>query len=115
MNYAATLPKNEQKARSMMIEEWIKMVDGGITEEEFDNAVKYTIGIYQISQQSNSSLRDQYARNILMGRGLDYIEKFPELVRTTTLEQVKSIAAEFTMPDGIALGVVRAITNETVK
>ncbi|MBT5304049.1 MAG: insulinase family protein [Candidatus Scalindua sp.] len=112
INYAATLPENEEKARDMILKEWGKMVDGEITEKEFENAIKYTIGKHQISLETNAALRNQYAQNVLTGRGLNYIKLFPDLIRATTLNQVKSAAAKFAKPDKIALGVVRSIKEE---
>ena len=88
------------------------MVDGEITEKEFENAIKYTIGKHQISLETNAALRNQYAQNVLTGRGLNYIKLFPDLIRATTLNQVKSAAAKFAKPDKIALGVVRSIKEE---
>ncbi|MFH1538856.1 MAG: pitrilysin family protein [bacterium] len=108
MNYAATSPENEEKARAMMLDVWKKMAGGDISAEEFENARRYTKGIHQISLQVNSYLRDQYARNRFMGRGLDYIERFPAMVDAATLERVREAAAEYAAPGAFALGVVRA-------
>lgn len=112
MNYAATSPENEEKARAMMLDEWKKMAGGDVSAEEFENARRYTVGIHQILLQANSDLRDQYARNHFMGRGLDYIEKFPEMVGAVTLERVREAAAAYAAPGGFGLGVVRAVGSE---
>lgn len=112
VNYAATLPENEQKAREMILAEWRKMAVGGITRDEFDVAVSYTAGIHQISLQTNADLRDLFAFNHLMGRGLDYVDRFSEMIRSAKFEDVLSAAAAFGAPAGYALGVVRAEEEE---
>lgn len=109
ISYAATSPENEEKARDLMLAEWKKMAGGDISEEEFESARRYTMGIYQIGMQANADVRDQLAHNIIMGRGLDYLERYPKLVSATTLEQVKKAAEEYGPANGVALGVVRAV------
>ena len=108
INYAATSPENEQKARDLMIAEWSKMAAGDVTQEEFENAKKYTLGIFQIGLQSNGDLRSQYARDFFTGRGLDFVDRYPDMLRAVTIEDVKNAAARYAAPDGMALGVVRA-------
>lgn len=108
VSYAATLPENEERARTLMLEVWKSLAAGEISEKEFTNAVNYTVGIHKISLQSNADYRDQLARNYFMGRGLDYLEKFPGLVESVTMENIKEAAAEFLAPSNMALGVIRA-------
>lgn len=108
ISYAATLPENEERARTLMLEVWKSLAAGVISEEEFVNSVNYTVGIHKISLQGNADFRDQMARNYFMGRGLDYLEKFPALVESVTIEKLKEVAAEYLYPGEMALGVIRA-------
>jgi len=108
LNYAATSPENEIKARELMLAEWAKMASGDISGQEFETAKRYTLGIYQIGLQSNASVRDQQAHNILMGRGIEFLEKYIALVKNAGIEDVKKAAAAFSPSGGIAIGAVRA-------
>ena len=110
LNYAATSPENEEKARDLMLEEWKRLAAGDISLEEFEIAVRYTTGIHRIALQANDDFRDTRARNFLVGRGADYHERFPALVRALSIEDVKNAAALLS-PDVHSLGVLRAVKN----
>lgn len=114
LNYAATNPENEEKARDMMLSEWRKMANGDISQAEFDSAKTYTIGSYRIGLQANDGIRDQLAHNLLMGRALGFYGGYPAMIESATLEQVKAAAATVVPPEGFALGEVRAVQAETI-
>jgi zinc protease len=111
LNYAATSPENEQQARDLMLQEWKKLAAGEISETEFENSKRYSIGIYQIQLQSNSDLRSQYVRSMYLERGLDYVENFTDLISAVTMDDVKRAAAAHTNHDSAALGVIRAVSE----
>lgn len=110
MNYAATSPENEEKARELMIAEWQKLAAGDFTEDEFNNAVRFTLGIHRISLQTNADYRNRYARYSFLGRELDYIEKYPERIAALAPGDVRAAAQKYIpgADGGLALGAVRA-------
>lgn len=112
VSYAATLPENEEKARDMMLAEWKRMAEGGISQEEFETAQRFSIGIYQIGLQGNAEVRAQYARNYFMGFSLEYIDLYPDQIAAVTVDDVRRVAAQYAAPASHALGVVRSQTEK---
>ena len=108
ISYAATLPENEEKARDMMLDEWKRMAGGDISQDEFETAQRFSIGIYQIGLQANADVRAQYARNFFLGFSLEYIDLYPGQIAAVTLDDVRRAAAQYAAPATHALGVVRA-------
>lgn len=111
INYAATSPENEQQARDLILVEWDKMARGEISAEEFENASRFTIGIYQIQLQANADLRAQYARNAFLGRNPDFVDQYADLIRAVTLDDVKRVAATL-QGSPAPLGAIRAAAGE---
>ncbi|MCL2102777.1 MAG: insulinase family protein [Syntrophorhabdaceae bacterium] len=66
----------------------------GITQEEFERAKKWMIGVYEIGLQSNASYAGRMASNELYEIGYQETFEVPEKIAAVTLAEVNRLAAE---------------------
>lgn len=87
-------------------EEWRRMAEDGVTEEELDKAKRYLTGSYALRFDSNAAIA-----NILVGlqaAGLprSYVEERNALVEAVTVEDVERVARRLLRPDALFTVVV---------
>ncbi|MGM0599790.1 MAG: M16 family metallopeptidase [Candidatus Rifleibacteriota bacterium] len=76
-------------------EEIDKLREEGFSEKEFEDAKKYIIGQHALSLVDNKSLASSYASNEFFGNGFDYSRKYPDIIASTTIQQVEDVAENF--------------------
>ncbi len=94
------------EAISVIRDEWKKMAEDGITEEELEAAKKYMTGAYPLRFDGNARIA-----SILVGMQLDdlpasYIRNRNDKVNAVTLEDVKRVAGKVLQPDNLRIVVV---------
>ncbi|MBI3039203.1 insulinase family protein [bacterium] len=87
-------------AKTRLIEELEKIRKEGFTDEELSDSKKYVLGQYALSQVDNLSQSEVFSSDEFMGLGYDYFEKYPNLIRSTTKEEVSSICQQFLLGSG---------------
>ena len=93
--------KNENAKRA--IEETLavirQFIAEGATEQELEAAKAYFINSFPLRLVSNRDVAGMMQVIEFYGLGLDYPDRYPDLVRSVTLDQVKSAAKEHLQPD----------------
>jgi zinc protease len=88
-------PENIPAAEKAMIEELAEYLASGPTDEEFAHAKSFLTGNYPVRLSSNGAIARELTQNVYLGRGVDYIQDYPELVNAVTKEQVLAIIREY--------------------
>ena len=108
MILGGTATANASMAKSIEViqEEWRKMAEEGLTEEELDKAKKYLTGAYALQFDSNAKIASGLVGLQAAGLPIDYPEKRNALVEAVTLEDVKRVAARIMKPEELSIVVV---------
>jgi zinc protease len=81
------------------------MHDDGPTAEELQEAKDYLTGVFPVRLESNAGVAGQLVAAELYGLGLDYLERYADLIRAVTLDEVRAAARRYLTPDRYALAI----------
>lgn len=94
------------EAIEVIRDEWAKMAEQGVTQEELDSAKTYLTGAYPLRFDGNAAIA-----NILVGMQMDdlpmdYVKTRNDKVEAITLEDIKRVAQRVLKPDALRFVVV---------
>ncbi len=78
----------------------------GVTAEELQDAKSYLTGSFVLGLETNDDIADFLGQVEYLGLGLDYVERYPELIRKVTAEDVLGTARKYLQPEKLILVVV---------
>ena len=99
MGSFATRADQDAKAMKVVEQTLAEIVEKGITQEEFDQAVGYITGSFPLALDSNAGIANYLMVMQLYDLGKDYLEKRNEYFRSVTLEQVNGLVRELLDPN----------------
>ncbi len=103
--YSST-PENFEKARQLLLDEWQKIRDKGVSADELKQAKEALIAAHNLRFASIGGIADMLVAMQQYHLGIDFLEKRNDYIRAVTLEQVKAAAAEYyaKTPDFVIIG-----------
>lgn len=87
-------------------DEWVKMRDGGPTQEELNDAKQYLTGAWPLRFTSTGSIADTLLAVQRDNLGLDYIDKRNGYIDSVTLDQARALSKKLYDPDNLVVVVV---------
>ncbi|MEM7412296.1 MAG: pitrilysin family protein [Myxococcota bacterium] len=105
--YIATAPEKLEDARTGLLEELEKLVQGAPPQDELDAAIRHLVGNYQIDRQRNAVHAAHTSLNALYGLGADAGRHYAERVRAVTRDDVLRVAQRLVKLDAYTEAVVR--------
>ena len=99
---------NETVAEAVGIvqDEWAKVADTGISQEELDVAKRYLTGAYPLRFDGNAEIAGILAGLQVVDLPLSYIVERNDLVNAVTLEEMNRVAARLYQPENLRFVVV---------
>lgn len=99
---------NETIAQAIEVtrNEWARMAEQGVTEEELAVAKTYLTGEYPLRFDGNGEIADIMVGMQMIGLPPDYVVNRNDYVEAVTLEDVNRVAAELLDPDALHFVVV---------
>jgi predicted Zn-dependent peptidase len=82
-----------------------------VTEKEVASVQQYAIGTLALSTATQAGLASTLSALFPFGLGVDWISRFPELLRAATVDDVSAAAARFFGPAGFTSVIVGAAAN----
>jgi zinc protease len=110
---AGTNPANAARAISAILTEVARLHDEGPTEEEMDEAKGYLTGVFPVRLETNAGVAGQLLTAELYGLGLDYIERYPSIIRGVTRRQAHDAAKNYLSTTGYALVTAGSVGDGT--
>jgi zinc protease len=107
IGYIATSPEREAEARAGLLEQFALLTQDVLPADEIARAQRYTIGTWQIRNQTNAAQLNDLLQAYLLGDGIEEIEEFEDRIRAVTPEQVREVAQRYFNPEVAVEGVVR--------
>ena len=105
--YTAFSPENEDQVRASLEAEMTRLFEEGITDEELERAISYSIGAHQISLQTRRGRTLAFARAVIAGDGMSAVTGFSEAIRQVTPAQVRAIAVKYLSPAFAKIVILR--------
>jgi zinc protease len=99
---AQVSPAKMEQAIASATEEMATFAAEGPTADEMDLARSYLIGNFPVQLSTNSALAAVLTDCLYLGRGIDYIERYKDIISAVTIEQVRE-AARWYDPARLAL------------
>jgi zinc protease len=100
--------KNESagEAIKIAVAEIRKMRDQGVTETELNEAKDYLIGSFPLRFDTNRKVAAVLSQIEFYGLGLDYLDRYPEIIRKISREDVLRAAKTYLHPEKLIVVVV---------
>lgn len=102
---AGVNPVNIKKAIKLIQQEIGRLVTEGVTEEELNDNQANFIGSLPIGLESNEGVAISLVHMEQYGLGLDYYQRYPDLIAAVTREQILQAARQFLNPENLAIAV----------
>jgi zinc protease len=103
--YAGVAPDDVDRAVESILVEIARLRDELVTEEELADAQDYITGILPLRLETNDGVAGVLIEMELYGLGLDFLERYPALVRTVTREDVQAVAQKTLDTENYALAI----------
>jgi zinc protease len=110
--FIGTAPENLDRAIAGLRGEIARIVEGGVTEEELDIAQSYLTGSFVFRFQKNSQVAEFLIEAEVYGLGFDYLDRFPELIRGVSVEEVNRVARKYIDPRNLTTVVVGPVDEQ---
>lgn len=102
---AGVNPSNVSKATRLIVDELQRFVQEGVTEDELADSKANFIGRLPLSLESNSGVAGALLNIERYALGLDYYQRYADLVNEVTCEQVLAVARKYIHPERLAIAV----------
>jgi zinc protease len=93
--WITTSPENRQKALDGLLLEINNLLQSGITDQELATAQDYLTGNFVFEFQSNVNVARFLLATELYDLGQDYTQRYPEIIREITREEVHRVARQY--------------------
>jgi zinc protease len=100
---AGVNPSNVQRAIDLIISELRRFIDEPVTTEELQDSQANFIGRLPLSLESNAGVANALLNIERFQLGLDYYQRYPEMVRSITPQMVLEAARRYWQPDRLAI------------
>jgi zinc protease len=98
-------PANVDRAHAAIVEELRRIRDGRVTDEELADGKSYLTGSLPIALETNDGVASTLLAIEYYDLGLDFLDRYPEIVRAITSEQVRAAIQDHLDPDRLAVGI----------
>jgi zinc protease len=102
---AGTNPANADRTADEILTQVSRMHAEGPDSTELAEAVSYLTGVFPVRLETNSGVASQLLGAELYGLGMDYIERYPAIIRAITLEETRAAGRKYLHPRGHALAL----------
>jgi zinc protease len=105
--YTAFSPENESAVRASLEQDIERIKKDGVTAEEVNKAIAYSVGDREMQMQTHESLVLEYARAVFSGAGVASVAKYSDQIRQVTPKQVQDAARKYLDPALLRVAIVR--------
>ena len=91
LTYTAFSPENEAKVKESLSKEIERLRTDGVTKEEVDKAIAYSVGVHEMGLQTREGRVIQYARAIFSSSGIQGVQNYSSLIKQVTPEVTRVV------------------------
>jgi zinc protease len=107
VSYIATSPDREDEARRGLLDEFAKLREAPVTDDELARAREYAIGTHAIRQQSGAAVLGDVLDAYLFGDSLEELTEHDSRIRSVTADDIQALAQRYFDEGRVVEGVVR--------
>jgi zinc protease len=100
---AGVNPKNVKKAIDLITKELKRFIKGGVTKEELADSQANYIGRLPLSFESNGGVAAALINIERHALGLDYYQRYEDIIRSVTRDEVLNVARKYIDPDALVI------------
>jgi len=105
-------PSLLEKGRDAIKEQIRLWVENGITPEELDAKKNTITGSYKVGLATTSGLAGQILTNAERGRDITYLDEYPEIINSLTLDQVNNAIKKYIDLDNLIIVAAGSIDDQ---
>ncbi|MBC7932612.1 MAG: insulinase family protein [Rubrivivax sp.] len=98
-------PENVERAVASALGVLREYVEGGIRADELEDEKSSATGSFKVSLSTNAGLAAAMWNAEFYRLGLDYVERYPQLVRAVTIDEVNAAIRKYFRPDHLTVVV----------
>ncbi len=106
--YAGTNPNTVDRVVDISLAEVRRIRNRKVKPSELDDNQSYYTGIMPLQMETNEGVANQIVNMVRFDLGLDYLVRYPDLVRAVTLKQIQAAAQTWLDPDNFVLATAGA-------
>jgi zinc protease len=95
ISFISTSPENMNLAIEGLLTEIRRIIDEPVTEAELQDAKDYLTGSFVFAFESNSQISRFLVHAEVYGLGFDYAERYPNYIRSVTVDDVARVAKKY--------------------
>ncbi|MGY6587839.1 MAG: M16 family metallopeptidase [Wenzhouxiangella sp.] len=103
--FAMYAPENKERLIEVMREEWAKLIEEGVSEEELDIGRRGYLQQLAVSRSSDSALVSILANNLFLGRDIFHQRAYEEQISALTAEDVNRALREHFDPAMVSVSI----------
>jgi zinc protease len=108
---AGVNPANVDQAVASIQQEFARLAQEPVDEEELRDTQAYLTGILPLQLETNEGVAGTLLNMEWQGLGLDYLQRYNDLVHQVTVADVQRVARQYLRPDAYALVIAGPQTN----
>jgi zinc protease len=109
--YIGTAPENLDRAISGLRTEITRIFEEPVDAAEIEIAKPYLTGSFVFRFQRNSQIAEFLIEAEVYGLGFDFLEKYPELIGATTIEDITRVTRKYIDPKNVTTVVVGPVDD----
>jgi len=103
--FAGVNPANVQRAIESILGEIARMREEPVPDEELNDSKAYLTGSLPLQLETNEGVAGALLEMERYGLGLDYLQRYPDLIYSVSAEEVQAVAAKYLNPEAYALAI----------
>jgi len=109
--FIGTAPENLSRAISGLRTEINRIVEEPVTAAETEIAKSYLTGSFVFRFQRNSQIAEFLIEAEVYGLGFDFLQRYPELIRATTIDDITRVTRKYIDPKNLTTVVVGPVDD----
>lgn len=101
--YIGTSPEHRQKAIDGFLQEIVRIREEPISQEELRDVQEYLTGSFVFALERNTNLATYAIRAKRFHLGFDYLHRYPVLIRSVTVDDVRNVARQYLHPESVVI------------
>ncbi|HEY2384754.1 MAG TPA: pitrilysin family protein [Terriglobia bacterium] len=110
--FIGTSPENMKLATEGLINEVRRIIEEPVTAQELQDAQDYLTGSFVFAFESSPQIARFLIHAEVYGLGFDYVEKYPEYIRSVTVEEISRVARKYLDSENYTLVVVGPVAED---
>lgn len=110
--HAGVNPKNMERAIEGIVAEIKRLRAEPVTQDELSEAHDYVTGSLALRLETNEGVAAMLSDIELFNLGLDYLQRYPKIVRSVTAEQILVAAQKYAQVESYALAIAGPVDSQ---